>query len=65
MEADARKERVGVLVPMAGEAFFVMKVSNTLEHGWGVMNSPFTAGELLVMSSFLVFSPKCFNKING
>ena len=65
MEADARKGRVGAPVPMAGEAFFVMKVSNTLEHWWRVMNSPFTAGELLVMSSLHVFSPKCFNKING
>lgn len=65
MEANARKERVSVPVPMAGEAFFLMKVSNTLEHWLGVMNSLFTAGELLVMSSFHVFSLKCFNKING
>lgn len=51
--------------PNGGEAFFLMKVSNTLEHWLGVMNSPFTAGELLVMNSFHVFSLKCFNKING
>lgn len=63
-EADARKERVSVPVPMA-ERHFLMKVSNTLEHWLGVMNSPFTAGELLVMNSFHVFSLKCFNKING
>ena len=65
MEANARKERVGVPVPMAGKAFFVMKVSTTLEHGWGVRSSALTAGELLVMSSFHVFSPKCFTKITG
>ena len=56
---------MGVPVPMAGEAFFVMKVSTTLEHGWGVRSSALTAGELLVMSSFHVFSPKCFTKITG
>lgn len=32
MEADARKERVGAPAQLAGLAFFVMKVSDTLKN---------------------------------